>query len=269
MPELPEVETILRFIQPAIVGQMVRDVVIRQAKLRYEVRADLPQLLQQQQVEAVFRRAKYLLLQFHFGSLVIHLGMSGTVQLMAAGIAPHKHDHVDLVFDDFVMRYNDPRRFGCILWQQKDNPLSVLNNLGVEPLSPAFDGARLYALSRNKTGIIKELIMNQRIIAGVGNIYACESLWQARISPLRPAGSCSAQQCRMLAEAIKQVLARAIRAGGSTLKDFKGADGRLGYFTRELNVYGRQNEACPACGMAIQRVVKQARACFYCANCQK
>ena len=268
MPELPEVETTLRFIRPRIMNESVTNVIIRQPSLRYKVRDDLPGILKSKKVLNVSRRAKYILLNFTHGNLIMHLGMSGSIKIADTNHPLHKHDHVDIVFTNLIMRYNDPRRFGCIVWEGEKQEKSLLNNLGVEPLTKIFNGELLYRLTRGRSTSIKQFIMDSKFIVGVGNIYASESLWEAKIDPTKPAKECSINQCAYLSDAIKQILNKAIKAGGSTIRDFKGADGKPGYFALQLNVYGKEKESCPACGSAIKRIVQGQRASFYCDTCQ-
>ncbi|MEC5399248.1 bifunctional DNA-formamidopyrimidine glycosylase/DNA-(apurinic or apyrimidinic site) lyase [Uliginosibacterium sp. H1] len=270
MPELPEVETTRRGIAPPLLGRTVSQVIVRQPRLRYPVDAGLPGLLQGLRLEKVDRRAKYLLLDFAQGALLLHLGMSGSLRVLPATTLPEKHDHLDLVFDEVALRLRDPRRFGAALWvpgQVDAHPL--LARLGPEPLSDAFDGAWLYAASRGRNTPIKLFIMDAAQVVGVGNIYASESLFRAAILPRTPAGRLSRPRCERLASAIKETLTDALAAGGSSLRDFLHSDGKPGYFQQQYAVYGRDGLPCPRCGGVVQRSVMGQRATFYCPGCQK
>ncbi len=270
MPELPEVETTRRGVEPHITGRKVRGVVVREPRLRWPVPADLPGRLAGQRIGAVERRAKYLLLHTDEGSLLLHLGMSGSLRVVAPGKPPGKHDHLDIEFDgDVVLRYNDPRRFGCCLWLDAGQTHPLLAHLGPEPLSDAFDGDYLYRLSRGRKGPVKPFVMDQKVVVGVGNIYAAEALFAAGIHPHRPAGRISAARYQRLAEEIKQVLTYAIGRGGTTLRDFVGSDGKPGYFAQELAVYGRDGQACKRCGEMLKISRLGQRSTVYCVTCQR
>ncbi len=270
MPELPEVETTRRGIAPHLEGQHLRQVVIRQRRLRWPVTRGLDGQLRGQTLHRVSRRAKYLLLEFERGSLLIHLGMSGSLRLLEQDTPAQKHDHVDLVFQSGqCLRYRDPRRFGAILWagtRPLEHPL--LRALGPEPLSAAFHGDYLAAQAQGRRCAIKNLIMDHRIVVGVGNIYANEALFLAGIHPARAAGRISRQRYRQLAEHIKTVLAAAIEQGGTTLQDFTASDGQPGYFAQQLRVYGRTGEPCPNCGQPLRSRLIGQRNSFYCGRCQ-
>ncbi len=271
MPELPEVETSRRGIAPHITGHSVRRVIIRQPRLRWPVPDTLPQLLQGKKLLAVERRGKYLLLRFHHGTAILHLGMSGSLRIATASTALRDHDHVDFEFNHRkILRLHDPRRFGCVLWT--DAPITqhpLLAKLGPEPLSDDFDGELLYRLSRKRQCSIKAFIMNSHIVVGVGNIYACESLFLAGIHPKRKAGAVSRQRYQLLASAIKQILSAAIEQGGTTLRDFTREDGQPGYFAQQLFVYGKAGAPCAHCGKALRQINQQQRSTFYCAHCQR
>ncbi len=271
MPELPEVETTRRGIEPHVVGKRVTGVVVRQPRLRWPVPETIKRLLPGQQITAVERRAKYLLLRTATHCVIIHLGMSGSLRILTApGETPGPHDHFDLVFDDgSLLRLRDPRRFGAVLWSRQD-PLEHprLRNAGLEPLSAAFDGAYLYRHARRRKQNVKALIMDSRKLAGVGNIYANEALFAAGIHPLRQAGRISLQRYEKLASAIKSTLAQAIECGGSTLRDFLDSHGRPGYFALKFKVYGRGGEPCPRCAKPIKSVYVNQRNTFYCPRCQ-
>jgi formamidopyrimidine-DNA glycosylase len=270
MPELPEVETTRRGIAPHIEGKRVSDVIVRHHQLRWPVPSGLRAKLAGHKVNAVSRRAKYLLLGFDHGTLILHLGMSGSLRIIDDTLPAEKHDHLDILFEHGkALRLTDPRRFGCVLWTRNDaQQHALLAELGPEPLSDAFCGEYLFRRSRGRKGTIKQFIMEGRIVVGVGNIYASESLFLAGINPKRIAGKISRERCDKLAAAIKQVLAAAIEQGGTTLRDFVGGDGKPGYFAQQLNVYGREGEPCRVCGKAIRQVVLGQRSSYYCPNCQ-
>lgn len=269
MPELPEVETVLQGIKPLVEHKVIRGIVIRQPKLRWDIPKDLQRKLVNQKVTKLERRGKYILFHLQKGTLLLHFGMSGSLKVFTNPSEPKKHDHIDLLFEDFYLRYTDPRRFGALLYAEEnpqDHPL--LAKLGIEPLTNAFNGEYLYrkALSR-KLGI-KQFIMNHQIVVGVGNIYAAEALFLARINPLTPANQISKAQYQQLAMAIKQVLKAAIKKGGTTLKDFKNSEGKMGYFKQKLNVYDREGLACVNCQEPLKAIRIQNRATVYCAKCQ-
>lgn len=271
MPELPEVETTRRGIEPHIKRHTVTDVVVRQSKLRWPVPRGLKQKLVGHKIEKVERRAKYLLLRFDHGTLILHLGMSGSLRLVKASSTAGKHDHFDLVVDSGkVLRLTDPRRFGAVIWTRNDpGDHELLKSLGPEPLDEVFNTDYLFSRSRGRIGTIKQFIMDGKIVVGVGNIYASESLYLAGINPRTSAGKISRERLDRLVVAIKQVLAEAIKQGGTTLRDFVGGDGKPGYFAQQLKVYGREGEACPGCGGTVKQVVLGQRASFYCPRCQK
>lgn len=270
MPELPEVETTRRGIAPHVVGRTVRELVLRTRKLRWPVPPTLPGLLEGRRIEAVERRAKYLLLRVDGGAVIVHLGMSGSLRVLDDGVPPRKHDHVDLVLDSGQrLRFNDPRRFGCWLWQPAGRIHDLLAGLGPEPLSDDFDGDHLWRLSRRRRGPVKNFLMDQAVVVGVGNIYAAEALFRAGIDPRRAAGRVSRERYAALAAAVKAILAHAIRRGGTTLRDFLKPDGEPGYFEQELFVYGRAGEACKACGTLIRTLNIGQRASCWCPACQR
>lgn len=269
MPELPEVETTRRGVEPYLCNQTILGVIVREHRLRWPVPPALDVTLTGLTVTRVERRAKYLLIQFDSGCLLIHLGMSGSLRLVAADVAPQKHDHIDIVLPQGILRYRDPRRFGAVLWHfgpVEFHPL--LKDLGPEPLGETFDGASLFAATRGKNGEIKQLLMNNRLVVGVGNIYANEALFDAGIHPARHAAMLSASDCDRLAACIKETLTRAIAAGGSTLRDFVGADSRPGYFQQTYKVYGRAGLPCPHCGTPVCHIRQGQRSSFYCPSCQ-
>lgn len=272
MPELPEVETTRRGISPHICGLRVAAVHVRQRQLRQPVPVTLQRDLVGQCIERVERRGKYLLLRTAAGTLLMHLGMSGSLRVLPPdGPAPGPHDHVDIVFDGgTVLRLRDPRRFGLALWTAED-PLrhALLKALGPEPLEEAFSGAYLYELSRGRRTAVKAFIMDGHIVVGVGNIYASEALYLAGIHPARAAGRISAARYDRLAAGIRRVLAAAIEQGGTTLRDFSGGDGQPGYFAQRLMVYGRDGQPCRACGAEIRSIRQSQRSSFFCVSCQR
>ncbi|MBQ0719614.1 MAG: bifunctional DNA-formamidopyrimidine glycosylase/DNA-(apurinic or apyrimidinic site) lyase [Gammaproteobacteria bacterium] len=270
MPELPEVETTLRGIRPHLLKQRVSKVVVRQSSLRWPIPSELPDLLVEKTVEEVSRRGKYLLLKFPHGQVMIHLGMSGSLSLAEKGAAAGKHDHVDIVLrSGQILRYNDPRRFGCILWVEGE-PLEhpLLANLGPEPLGPLFDDKHLYQRSRRKTLAVKSYLMDSKIVVGVGNIYANEALFRSGIHPLRKANRISQSRYARLSGVVRCVLAEAIEQGGTTLRDFVGGDGKPGYFKQKLQVYGRGGQACLVCETRLKEVRLGQRSTVYCPQCQ-
>jgi formamidopyrimidine-DNA glycosylase len=271
MPELPEVETTRRGIEPYVCGQRIQKMVVRDRRLRWPVETGLEQQVLDRRIEKVSRRGKYLLLYTEAGTLIIHLGMSGSLRILPSDTAPQKHDHVDIVLSNQqCLRLRDPRRFGCVFWTTTD-PLQheLLKDLGPEPLSDEFDADYLYATSRKRKVVVKQLIMNSHIVVGVGNIYANEALFLAGIRPGLAAGRISKPRCQQLVDAIKTVLNKAIKQGGTTLRDFTASDGNPGYFQLQLNVYGRGGEPCPRCGTAIKSLHQGQRATYYCPKCQK
>ncbi len=269
MPELPEVETTRSGIEPHLLGKTIQGIVIRQPRLRWPIPQSLKQCLPGQQVLAVERRAKYLFLRLTQGTVIIHLGMSGSLRVLPAKSQPGKHDHVDLIFGKQCLRLHDPRRFGALLWTVVDpNKHKLIQHLGPEPLSSKFDGHYLYHLSCNRRIAIKNLIMDSKAVVGVGNIYASESLFRAGIHPARQSNRIALKRYMLLADKIKQVLQEAIIQGGTTLKDFQHEDGSAGYFAQKLQVYGRENAPCLHCEHPIMRRVIGQRSSFYCPNCQ-
>ena len=269
MPELPEVETTLRGIRPYLQGRTLKAVTVREPRLRWPV-SDALSELKDCPVIALRRRAKYLLIELEAGQVMIHLGMSGTLRVVEAALPLRKHDHVDLLLDSGkVLRFNAPRRFGSVLYQPGDQPHALLAALGPEPLGEAFDGDWLFARSRGRKVAVKSFIMDNATVVGVGNIYAQESLFLAGIHPSRAAGRISRQRYGQLADAIKAVLARAIEAGGTTLKDFTRADGQPGYFAQSLHVYGRAGQPCLQCGAELKADRHGQRSTSYCPQCQR
>lgn len=271
MPELPEVETTRRGLSPHLVGHTLNDVVVRQRQLRWPVPRAVGQVVGHP-LEALERRAKWLIFRTPPGALLMHLGMSGSMRVfLNTAPAPGRHDHIDLVFDHRrLMRFNDPRRFGALLWAPGD-PLAhpLLARLGPEPLADDFDGDWLWRQSRGRRAAVKAFIMDSGVVVGVGNIYAAEALFAAGIHPRRAAGRISRARYERLAGAIREVLTSAIKAGGTTLRDFSVADGSPGYFAQELAVYGRRGEPCPQCGRALRHEVIGQRGTVYCPRCQR
>lgn len=270
MPELPEVETTRRGIEPHLVGRRVEAVIVRRARLRWPIPKALRETLPGQRVEAVKRRAKYLLVHTRAGSALLHLGMSGSLRILPGDVAAGVHDHVDWRLDSGrILRYTDPRRFGSQLWQPSGATHELLAGLGPEPLGDGFDGPYLWKASRGRTAPVKALLMDQKIVVGVGNIYAAEALFAAGIHPRQPAGSVSRARYRRLAEEVRRILAHAIARGGTTLRDFISPDGTPGYFEQELFVYGRAGDACKVCGAPIRAITLGQRSTFYCPRCQR
>ena len=271
MPELPEVETTRRGITPHIIKQNIQSVIVRQPKLRWPVPEDLPLLLANSLLQKIERRAKYLLFEFDSGCALIHLGMSGSLRIVNANNLAKKHDHIDFVFqNNQTLRLTDPRRFGAVLWLGKSPYLhSLLNKLGPEPFSDTFNGNYLHQLSRGRKLAVKQFIMDQQVVAGVGNIYANEALYLSGIRPSLAAGRISGRRYHNLSEHLKKVLEQAIAQGGTTLRDFVGGDGKPGYFKQQLNVYGRSGLPCPKCTRSLKEIKIGNRSTVFCQNCQK
>jgi len=270
MPELPEVETTRRGLAPHLEGKRIRGVVLRRPDLRWPIPKEIQSMLPGQRIDAVRRRAKYLLLDTEAGSALLHLGMTGSLRVLPASTPVNAHDHVDFALSSGrVMRFNDPRRFGCLLWQPAGETHELLQALGPEPLSEEFHGDHLYERSRGRSAPVKTFLMDQRIVVGVGNIYAAESLFRAGISPLRAAGKVSHERYAALADAVKAILAHAITRGGTTLRDFISPDGAPGYFEQELSAYGRGGLPCPNCGRPLKYRDIGQRASVWCGHCQR
>ena len=271
MPELPEVETTRAGIAPHIVGQLVTNVGVRERRLRWPVPRRLERDPVGQTVNAVRRRAKYLILDTCEGSAILHLGMSGSLRILTRKAPAQKHDHVDIGFGSgTILRFNDPRRFGCLLWTRRDpmrHPL--LAGLGPEPLEDEFSGDHLWLRSRARKLTVKAFIMDAHVVVGVGNIYASEALYRAGIHPRRPAGRISRARYARLAAEIREVLCAAIKLGGTTLRNYKDSDGLPGYFRQELAVYDRKDEPCARCGELIRQEVIGQRASYFCISCQR
>jgi formamidopyrimidine-DNA glycosylase len=270
MPELPEVETTRRGLAPHLEGRRVTGAILRRDTLRWPIAREVTDLLPGQRIDSVRRRAKYLLLDTAAGSALLHLGMSGSLRVLPADTPVRVHDHVDLAIEGGrVLRFNDPRRFGCLLWQPPGTVHPLLAGLGPEPLSDAFDGDHLFRLGRGRSAPVKNFLMDQSVVVGVGNIYAAEALFAAGISPLRPAGRISRGRYDRLAREAKRILQYAIGRGGTTLRDFISPDGAPGYFEQELSVYGRGGQPCPSCGRPLRHSVLGQRATVWCGRCQR
>lgn len=274
MPELPEVEVSRQGLLPFLPGRRIVEAVFRAPRLRHEIPGQLSSRLAGLRIDGILRRGKYLLFDCesrqHGGWLILHLGMSGSLRLVAPGTPPQKHDHVDLVFENTTLRFRDPRRFGTIIWHEggaiATHPLIAI--MGVEPLTDAFNADWLYDQTRRRSMPIKPLLMDSHFVVGIGNIYASESLFSAGISPLRAANRIGRKRYEKLIPAIKQTLAESIAAGGSSVRDYVHSDGGAGCFQLSCAVYDRAGEPCPACGQPV-RVIRQAgRSTFYCPRCQ-
>lgn len=269
MPELPEVETSRRGIEPWLLGTTIGNVVIRNRRLRWPVAKGVERRLKGQAVESVDRRAKYLLIRTDGGTIILHLGMTGSVFIVDHGAPAGIHDHVDFELDSGkVLRFRDPRRFGSFHLSRDPFTHPLLSKLGPEPLGNEFNGEYLWRKSRNRKVSIKQFIMNAQVVVGVGNIYASESLFLAGINPKRAAGRIAPHRYDALADAIKDILVRAIKAGGTTLRDFYGGDGEPGYFKQQLEVYDREGEHCRRCNTTIKAFVQGQRSTYYCRSCQ-
>jgi len=271
MPELPEVETTRRGLEPHVVGRKIRDVVVRNRNLRWPVPRGLARQLRGEEVRGIRRRGKYLLFDMRKGHLLVHLGMSGRLTLVSESEPARKHDHVDVRFEGSrAMRLTDPRRFGAMLWiSEPAEHHALLKGLGVEPFDAAFDGEALHKLARGRKVAVKNFLMNARVVTGVGNIYASEALFRAKVDPRTPAGRISRARWDRVAAAVRDTLARAVEKGGTTLRDFASAEGEAGYFLAECAVYGRDGKPCPKCGTPIRTIRQGQRSTFYCPACQR
>ena len=269
MPELPEVETTRKGLELLITNRKILSVRIYKKKLRWEIPSHLKKTLKNQTINKISRRAKYLLVHFDFGQLVMHLGMSGSISVVTSSQPLKKHEHFELTLDNKTsLRFHDPRRFGSILWQEPKETITLLKNLGPEPLSYEFDEDSLYLSSFGKSKNIKSFIMDSNVVVGIGNIYASESLFLAGISPKRQSGKISRKRLTVLTNSIKKILSDAINNGGTTLNDFSNVDGNPGYFSQVLNVYGRENMPCKKCSGKIKKIIQNQRATYYCPKCQ-
>jgi formamidopyrimidine-DNA glycosylase len=271
VPELPEVETTKRGIAPALLQARVLDAVVRERRLRWPIAANLESVLRGQTVRSIERRAKYILIGFDSGTLIVHLGMSGSLRLVKPGTSPRPHDHWDLLLDNgWVLRFHDPRRFGSLHWTETD-PLQhpLLVKLAPEPLSEAFGGEYLYRATRKRGVAIKQLLMNAAVVVGVGNIYASEALFHAGVSPRRKAGRLTKAEATRLVEAVKKVLSEAIKIGGTTLRDYVDPAGAPGYFRQKLFVYERAGSACRVCQSTVKQFAQGQRSTYWCSNCQR
>lgn len=278
MPELPEVEVSRLGLLPELAGRMITGAITRTPKLRYPLPTRLAERLAGARLAGIRRRAKYLLFDIDHlpadqtATLILHLGMSGSLRIVPAGTPPQPHDHVDIEFGDKVLRLRDPRRFGALLWHDGTTPVDdhpLIAVLGVEPLADAFDGEWLHNHLRKRPGPIKPALMDSHMVVGIGNIYAAESLFLSQISPLRSAQKISAARCDRLAEAVKQTLSAAVAAGGSSVRDYVHSDGGAGCFQLQCAVYEREGQPCLTCGRPIRKIRQAGRSTFYCPNCQK
>jgi formamidopyrimidine-DNA glycosylase len=271
VPELPEVETTRRGIAPALLNRRILGAVVRERRLRWPITQNFESSVRDQTVRTVRRRAKYILIGFDTGTLILHLGMSGSLTLLTAGAPPTLHDHWDLLLDSGrLLRFHDPRRFGSLHWTEDDPQLHpLLKRLAPEPLSLKFDAEYLYKASRKRKVAIKQFIMNSQLVVGVGNIYASEALFRARIAPRRAAGRMSKAEAAKLTRAIKAVLSAAITTGGTTLRDYRNADGSPGYFRQKLSVYERAGARCRVCKSPIKQITQGQRSTYWCSTCQR
>ena len=271
MPELPEVETTCNGIRPHLQGKTIVGAEVRNSSLRWPVPADLAEQISGQKIKEISRRGKYIIIQLQTGAMIIHLGMSGGVRVVNKSTDLKKHDHVDIEFaNEMVLRYHDPRRFGCVLWTDKDpEQHKVLSKLGVEPLTDVFSGEFLQEKAKGKTRAIKLFLMDSHIVVGVGNIYANEALFLAGIDPQTAVKDISREKYDLLVENIKAVLEKAIKSGGTTLRDFTNSEGKPGYFQQQLNVYGRAGEKCVRCDGTIKQIRQGQRSTFFCPGCQR
>jgi len=270
VPELPEVETTLRGIEPHILNLPIKRISIRESKLRWKVpEEELKKNLLGNHFSSIKRRAKYLILNSKEGSLLIHLGMSGSLKILFEEVMPQKHDHIDIVFkNNCLLRFTDPRKFGSFLWSKDPEDHPLLKDLGPEPLGNSFSGEYLFQVSRKRKVPLKSFIMNAKVLAGVGNIYASEALFLSGIRPQKRAGNLSRNQYNLIAFSIKELLQNSIEKGGTTLRDFVGSDNKPGYFKNELMVYGRAGKACKNCSSQLKEIRLSQRSSVYCPKCQ-
>ena len=270
MPELPEVETTRRGIEPHTVARRIVTLQLHEPRLRWRVADELPALVAGQRILHAKRRAKYLLLELEKGTLLLHLGMSGSLRVLPADTERLTHDHFDLVLDSgSTLRFNDPRRFGSLHYTREPDKHPLLAKLAPEPLAPAFNTEYLWGVTRGRRVAIKQLLMNSQLVVGVGNIYASEALFKAKIRPRRPARTLTRPEAARLVRAVKSVLTMAIRVGGTTLRDYVGADGQPGYFKQKLYVYERHSQPCRTCRTPIRQLTQGQRSTYYCPTCQK
>lgn len=268
MPELPEVETTRRGIESYLISDLIESIEVRNSRLRWPVSEEIERLTYKQ-VKQVLRRGKYIILEFDMGAIIIHLGMSGSMRIESAETELKKHDHVIFYLSsELQARFNDPRRFGCVLWSDNWQSHKLISGLGPEPLNEEFDVEYLYSLAKQRKLAIKQFIMNSHVVVGVGNIYANEALFLAKINPSRAANKISKKRMSMLVNNIKLVLANAIQQGGTTLRDFVGGDGKPGYFQQQLFVYGRSGEPCKHCGDILKESRMNNRSTVFCSKCQ-
>jgi len=271
MPELPEVEITRKGLAAHLTGQTIADVLIRNASLRWPIQSDLPRMLRGLIIRSIKRRAKYLLLDCGSGTLILHLGMSGSLRILTPSTPAEKHDHFDLILGGgSLVRLRDPRRFGAVLWHDGDvNTHPLLAMLGPEPLEESFDATYLYRATRGRNISIKQFIMDHHVVVGVGNIYANEALYRSGVIPQLKAGKLSLKRCAKLIEQIRATLTEAIDKGGSTLRDFVNSAGQPGYFQQNYFVYGREGKPCRKCGLPIKQIRQGQRSSFFCRACQK
>ena len=271
MPELPEVETIRRGIEPHVVGRTIEKVIVRDRRLRWPIARGFEKKLAGRRIRAVDRRGKYLLLDLGGDKVILHLGMTGNLALLEPGRAVKKHDHLDLELSgQLTLRFNDPRRFGAALWWPASHASHMLlEHMGPEPFAPEFSAEYLARLARKRSAPVKNFLMDGRIVVGVGNIYAVEALFRAGIRPMRQAGRVTRAEYGKLVEAVRSVLNDAIAAGGTTFRDFRDSNGEPGYFVQKLDVYDRAGQACRKCKTPIKRLVIGQRSSYYCPRCQK
>lgn len=270
VPELPEVETTLRGLLPHLQGQQIAKIIVREPRLRWPIPASLEKNTKKQIITDIRRRGKYLLMTVGTGTVILHLGMSGRLRILKKPTPPQKHDHLDICLTNGdCLRLTDPRRFGAVLWTEQPEQHPLLANMGPEPLTDQFDGEYLKKRAGKRKVSVKAFIMDNKMVVGVGNIYATEALYQARIHPLKAAGEVTLQQYRLLAAAIKDVLLWAIEKGGTTLRDFAQSDGKPGYFQIELRAYGREGEACGRCAGMLEKIVIGQRSTVFCGECQR
>ena len=270
MPELPEVETTLRGLEPHLTNQLISDAVIRTPQLRWAIPPQLPVILRGLTIKRLYRRAKYLLIECGSGTLILHLGMSGSLRILPVGTPAEPHEHFDLILENgMLMRLRDPRRFGAVLWHTGNTIHPLLAKLGLEPLENEFSGEHLYRATRTRSAAIKLVIMDHHVVVGVGNIYANEALFRAAIRPQLAASSLSKPRCARLVQTIRETLAEAIVLGGSSLRDFVNSSGESGYFQQHYKVYGRAGDPCHICGTLVKQIRQGQRSSFYCQSCQK